>query len=162
MSKDLDISALHYPSRSEIKALIKMDCWHVLGRVFDFVPVFMQVSAGSKKTVIDWRCVPPSMYQILNYNRDDMLDKLNTLKQSNVGIISPKRERLWLSQNGICHYCRNQIERKNWTVEHLVPISKGGSRIPANEVGACKSCNNARGNQSIESFLSSDYMKKFK
>lgn len=47
-----------------------------------------------------------------------------------------------------CCYCENKFnsERKR-TVEHLVPISKGGANNPGNLRDCCNRCNDWRGNK---------------
>lgn len=51
-------------TRKQLKAMINRDDWREIGRIFSFVPVFM-LSEGGKRYVIDWRCVPPSVSEIL-------------------------------------------------------------------------------------------------
>ena len=42
---------------------------------------------------------------------------------------------------GKCYYCEKKIEPKNLSMEHLVPLVKGGRSIKNNVVPACKKCN---------------------
>jgi len=42
---------------------------------------------------------------------------------------------------GICHYCGNQFPAKELTMDHIVPISKGGKSTKGNVVPCCKECN---------------------
>ncbi len=49
----------------------------------------------------------------------------------------------------ICHYCKEEISRehhyshpKRATIDHIIPLSKGGRRyLMSNVVVACNSCN---------------------
>ena len=43
-----------------------------------------------------------------------------------------------------CFYCRCALSTKNLTMDHRIPLSRGGSHWPANLVPACKSCNSAK------------------
>jgi len=45
---------------------------------------------------------------------------------------------------GLCHYCRKETEKKNLTMDHIVPVSRGGKSSKGNVVSACKSCNTAK------------------
>jgi len=43
--------------------------------------------------------------------------------------------------SGICHYCRRAVGPRALTLDHIVPLVKGGRSIKANVVPACKACN---------------------
>jgi len=45
---------------------------------------------------------------------------------------------------GLCHYCRRAVGPKALTVDHVVPLVRGGHSIRANMVPACKDCNNKK------------------
>lgn len=45
---------------------------------------------------------------------------------------------------GVCHYCGKQVGAKALTMDHLVPIVRGGRSAKGNVVPACKDCNNAK------------------
>jgi 5-methylcytosine-specific restriction enzyme A len=42
---------------------------------------------------------------------------------------------------GLCHYCGNRFSSKELTMDHIVPISKGGRTTKGNVVPCCKTCN---------------------
>ncbi len=44
-------------------------------------------------------------------------------------------------QAGVCYYCRRRVGRENLTMDHLVPLSRGGKSRKGNLVAACKECN---------------------
>lgn len=61
---------------------------------------------------------------------------------NSLGVVMPK------SQNGQfqCVYCGVGLHFKNFTVDHVVPMSRGGSkRDPMNQAPCCKNCNNYKG-----------------
>lgn len=47
-------------------------------------------------------------------------------------------------QKGICHYCRSNVGRERLTMDHVVPLSRGGKSKKGNIVPACKACNNKK------------------
>ena len=51
--------------------------------------------------------------------------------------------------NGICTHCGKKIT-DDFTVEHVIPLSKGGSNDPENLVALCETCNTEKSNQIIE------------
>ena len=44
-----------------------------------------------------------------------------------------------------CHICHKRVTRKNWSLDHLNPLSKGGSHTPENVALAHRRCNSKRG-----------------
>jgi len=45
---------------------------------------------------------------------------------------------------GVCHYCGAQVGARALTMDHLVPIIRGGLSTKGNVVAACKACNTAK------------------
>ena len=45
---------------------------------------------------------------------------------------------------GQCHYCRRSFPPGELTMDHVVPIARGGKSIKGNAVPACKACNTAK------------------
>ena len=48
---------------------------------------------------------------------------------------------------GVCHYCGKQVGAAQLTMDHLVPIARGGRSNKGNLVPACKDCNNKKTNK---------------
>ena len=57
-----------------------------------------------------------------------------------------RRSSWWLNriQAGVCHYCNKEVGRANLTMDHIVPLSRGGKSKKGNIVPACKECNNRK------------------
>ena len=57
-----------------------------------------------------------------------------------------RKSRWWQQKTapGICHYCGQQVAFKNITMDHLVPIARGGRSTKNNLVPCCKKCNNLK------------------
>ncbi len=45
---------------------------------------------------------------------------------------------------GVCYYCGRSAPSKELTMDHIVPISRGGKSTKNNVVTACKGCNNKK------------------
>jgi 5-methylcytosine-specific restriction endonuclease McrA len=43
---------------------------------------------------------------------------------------------------GVCHYCQQRFPPAELTMDHLVPLVRGGRSTKGNLVPACKACNN--------------------
>ena len=57
------------------------------------------------------------------------------------------RESQWWKRRlakGVCHYCGSRIPAKELTMDHIVPISRGGKSTKGNLVPCCKDCNNKK------------------
>jgi 5-methylcytosine-specific restriction endonuclease McrA len=46
--------------------------------------------------------------------------------------------------SGICYYCGSQQQPKELTMDHIVPLGRGGRSTKGNLVPACKECNNRK------------------
>jgi len=57
------------------------------------------------------------------------------------------RESAWWKrkiEKGICHYCHRNVGRAFLTMDHVVPLSRGGKSSKGNIVPSCKECNNKK------------------
>lgn len=45
---------------------------------------------------------------------------------------------------GICHHCGEKFPPAELTMDHLVPIIRGGKSTKGNLAASCKKCNSAR------------------
>ncbi len=45
---------------------------------------------------------------------------------------------------GRCHYCGKSVPPRELTMDHLVPLIRGGRSTKGNLVPACKDCNNSK------------------
>jgi 5-methylcytosine-specific restriction enzyme A len=54
-----------------------------------------------------------------------------------------KKSQWWLNQinRGICHYCEKKFKPSELTMDHIVPLARGGSSTPGNLAPACHNCN---------------------
>jgi 5-methylcytosine-specific restriction endonuclease McrA len=52
-----------------------------------------------------------------------------------------------------CRYCEEQLSPQTLTIDHQIPVSRGGTDHPANLVPACRPCNSAKRDQTPAEFL---------
>jgi hypothetical protein len=69
---------------------------------------------------------------------------LRTGKMKMSGIV--RDDRKMLDCERCCIYCGST---ENLSLDHIIPLSKGGPDIISNQVFACRSCNSSKGNKDI-------------
>jgi len=59
-----------------------------------------------------------------------------------------RKSRWWQRKtaSGLCHYCGRKMVFKEITMDHLVPLARGGKSNKDNLVPSCKECNNKKKN----------------
>jgi 5-methylcytosine-specific restriction enzyme A len=45
---------------------------------------------------------------------------------------------------GVCYYCEQKVAPKELTLDHVVPLVRGGQSARGNCVPACKACNSRK------------------
>ena len=52
----------------------------------------------------------------------------------------------WKNQlaSGVCHYCGEHFPEEELTMDHIVPVARGGKSNKGNIVPCCKECNNEK------------------
>lgn len=57
-----------------------------------------------------------------------------------------RKSQWWRRQidRGTCHYCGERIDPDELTMDHVVPLIRGGLSTRGNVVPACKDCNNKK------------------
>jgi 5-methylcytosine-specific restriction endonuclease McrA len=60
------------------------------------------------------------------------------------------RKNILLRDDYRCQYCGKMYSAEHLTLDHVVPVSKGGKDGWTNIVTACKKCNHRKGNQFLE------------
>ncbi len=62
------------------------------------------------------------------------------------------KEYLYKLQAGICVYCESLMTLKAATIDHVVPVTRGGSDAIDNLVGCCIRCNKEKGERTLAEF----------
>lgn len=48
---------------------------------------------------------------------------------------------------GVCYYCHGRFEKEVLTMDHVIPIVRGGKTTKSNVVVCCKECNSKKKHQ---------------
>lgn len=81
------------------------------------------------------------MDDMFNFGVDDSFIKTERNKARSL-----RKTRWWQQKtsSGTCHYCGLHVGIKNLTMDHVIPLSRGGRSTKGNLVPCCKKCNTAK------------------
>jgi 5-methylcytosine-specific restriction endonuclease McrA len=81
------------------------------------------------------------MDDFFNFGVDDTFIKAERSKARAL-----RKTRWWqqVTAAGTCHYCGKKVGFKQLTMDHIVPLSRGGRSTKGNIVPCCKACNIAK------------------
>ena len=57
------------------------------------------------------------------------------------------RDNIWNRDGGKCQYCREEVDRRHYTYDHVTPRAQGGRTVWDNVVASCYPCNQRKGNR---------------
>lgn len=93
-----------------------------------------------------WKHANPEKVCALN-------EKRRAAKYANTPIDEMLTSTEWLAilaeANGHCHYCDKEAKL---TLDHVIPLSRGGKHSKDNVVPACAHCNNSKGTKTVEAW----------
>jgi 5-methylcytosine-specific restriction protein A len=57
-----------------------------------------------------------------------------------------RRSRWWQNRLalGVCHWCHGQFPPEEMTMDHVIPLARGGKASRSNVVPSCKECNSRK------------------
>ena len=58
-----------------------------------------------------------------------------------------------LNEHDICPYCGCKLSKATTTLDHCIPVDRGGPTIPENLIICCSNCNEEKGNMNKEEYL---------
>lgn len=103
------------------------------------------------------------------FNADQLkiLGKFEEHKFKRIIIPKTTKEKVYENGHGICAICGKPVELNNFTIDHIVPLSRGGSNEIKNLQIACHDCNELKSNRMDSEFttglttiLSNSLLKK--
>lgn len=69
-----------------------------------------------------------------------------------IAIPKTTRERVYENYNGKCAICGKPIKFDNFTIDHIIPLSRGGKNELSNFQSACEECNKLKGSRMDNEF----------
>jgi 5-methylcytosine-specific restriction protein A len=74
---------------------------------------------------------------------DPMFTDPRRLKKEREKAQKLKKTQWWLNllQKGLCHYCKKTFQPGELTMDHVIPLARGGTSTEGNIVPACRNCN---------------------
>ncbi|KKN72775.1 hypothetical protein LCGC14_0407420 [marine sediment metagenome] len=84
--------------------------------------------------------------------------KRRALKVSQVGEWPKKtaleiEQMLWQEQKGLCVFCKKNMERRDFHMDHYVPLIRGGKHCITNVVLTCSACNLSKHTKTGKEFI---------
>lgn len=64
-----------------------------------------------------------------------------------------QKDTVYSRYNGRCAICGKPVTRKDMTISHKIPLSRGGDNGMDNLMLSCWECNHAKNNLTMEEFL---------
>lgn len=81
----------------------------------------------------------PAVVRLLKWAAGRLLARLRGVKFN--------RRNVWLRDKGRCQYCRKHVSMPDFTFDHVIPKSLGGTSRWENVVVACRRCNQDKRNR---------------
>lgn len=90
----------------------------------------------------------------MNIEQRQELKAVREAKDLDYYNIQDNREKVFERDNYLCHYCGKQLTRFSATLDHIQPVSQGGTNEIDNLVTACLHCNSQRGCRPVQDYIS--------
>jgi 5-methylcytosine-specific restriction endonuclease McrA len=71
-------------------------------------------------------------------------------KRTRVKLARFSRKNVWVRDEGKCQYCGIHVSPDSYTLDHVVPKTRGGTTHWGNVVTCCYPCNQKKGDKSVQ------------
>lgn len=88
----------------------------------------------------------------LIFEQDEIGILKSIIRKSQRVISGAVQQQIWHRDGFQCMYCGQGIPKVQLTVDHFVPVERGGKDEPSNYLSACRQCNKNKGNQDPEQY----------
>lgn len=97
------------------------------------------VVTRERKRAREWQIANPDRVNVnINNRRSKFLGAIGKITSHDVS-------KMLDAQENRCFYCGCDVSGGVHTIDHLIPLSRGGTNLPDNIVIACKKCNTVKG-----------------
>lgn len=92
--------------------------------------------------------------KILSENLKPVVISATSEKKGDDRVVFSRHTRIevYNKNRGICGICGGPVSSTNFTVDHIVPLSRGGKNEPSNYQLACEKCNKLKSNYKDDEF----------
>lgn len=94
---------------------------------------------------------------------EDVFERDQHIRRERAKTRELKASQWWRQQigPGLCHHCGGKFPKHELTMDHLLPLARGGKTTKSNVVASCHACNASRGHvldveRTLKSFESKD------
>ncbi len=85
-----------------------------------------------------------------------MIDRFTRKSRQGRGSIPKQmRREIYERDSYTCQFCNKVFSPEHLTIDHLIPLARGGLDEPTNWVTACRSCNQQKADKPLEEFAAS-------
>jgi 5-methylcytosine-specific restriction endonuclease McrA len=101
------------------------------------------------------QAVLETLFYEVEEQKNKRLQELDDLRRAEAKQrrVAVNRAAVYDKSSGKCHYCAISLERDGtWHVEHMTPVSRGGSSEMDNLVASCVPCNVSKGTKTASEF----------
>jgi 5-methylcytosine-specific restriction endonuclease McrA len=81
------------------------------------------------------------------------MDLMYPARRTTLAEVALKVEQLIERDGPSCVWCGRELWRRDLTVEHVVPRSRGGHTTADNVLVACRPCNRRRGSRPVDAYV---------
>lgn len=118
------------------------------GDVLTFIPWTRAMSLVLKGRVTVYETFEDEVRsQSRTFKIPAVIGLLKMVPYKHSGKVSLSKTNLLIRDKFECQYCGKELRTHNATVDHIVPVSRGGKREWLNVVASCKPCNGKKDNR---------------
>jgi len=136
---------------SNYKKTLVLDSTYHARSIITTDRAFVITYKGNAQVVMEYNESFKTVNPLLDIKKPSIIRVFSYVKAPLHSKVSLTRENVFKRDNYECVYCGQGL-RKNLTLDHVIPQSKGGDNTWENLVTACKSCNSLKADLSLEEF----------
>lgn len=142
----LVLNSAYYPLKVISNQRAAVMVFKDVARPTEFGPIFMENIDGLNSNMISFKSL--NGYFVFN----DVISTSSTYMRKR-NIAYPTNRAIYERDDYICCYCHVVCDKDMATVDHVLPISKGGKTSFNNLVTCCTTCNREKGNMELADYL---------